>query len=188
MARIKVDSEKPFPFTLWSYSGPTCSQDFNTTSRPFPILWEQRKQKDIILFPVEKRLQERRLAPNQIILLRWYDLSYTLFKASYLHNLTAVLFSPSLHRQLLAMHESQVKCIPFNSRAPRRQKYNYVLQVDSYLWPPSFPRRLSVCILRAFLEYFTVCQVAVPPCKCAIVSLKRSLLSISAREGEENVV
>lgn len=91
-------------------------------------------------FPCRKCLQERRLAPNQIILIRWYDLSYTLFKASYLHNLTGVLFFPW---QLLAMHESQVKCIPFNGCAIRRRKYNYVLQVESYLQPPSFPCRLS---------------------------------------------
>lgn len=32
----------------------TCSQDFNTT-RPFPILWEQRRQKDIILFPAGEK-------------------------------------------------------------------------------------------------------------------------------------
>lgn len=107
-------------------------------------------------FPCSTSLQERRLA--QIILIRWCDLSSTLFKASYLHYLTAALFFPW---QLLAMHESQVKCISFSGCMPGRQKYNYVLQVDSYLSLLHFPTD-SQRFLRAFHKYFTVCQVAVP--------------------------
>lgn len=42
--------------------------------------------------------------------------------------------------------------------------------ICSLLHFPADSRR----VLRAFQKYFTVRQVAVPPCKCAIVSLKRS--------------
>lgn len=41
VARNEVDSST-FSFYCWVIQAQTCSQDFNTT-RPFPILWEQKK-------------------------------------------------------------------------------------------------------------------------------------------------
>lgn len=43
---------RPFPLSVWSYSGRTGSLDFNTT-RPFPVPWEQ-KTGHIMLFPAEE--------------------------------------------------------------------------------------------------------------------------------------
>lgn len=60
------------------------------------------------------------------------------------------------------MHESQVKCIPFNGGTPGDR--NIIMFYKSTLICSllHFPQTLGV-FLRAFQKYFTVCQVAVPP-------------------------
>lgn len=170
-----------FCFYFLVIGAQTCRLDFNTSRPSHPLGAEEAERYNP--FPCRKGLQERRLAANQITLIRWYDLSSTLFKASYLHNLTAVLFFP---RQLLAMHESQVKCIPFSGGAPRRQKYNYVLQVDSYLQPPSCPRRLWRRS-EGFSERLYSVSGCCFWCKCTIVSLKRSRSPCERNQGVNNL-